>query len=176
MVEDTKGSSRTVMFGGPSEWPWGSGNPEATVPRCLRAPDPFKAMRARQYPSAAILCLELEAHGEIDCPHMLRDAADRYEVDSGFGDFANSGGGDSAGGFQLERLLGRGVEGYRLAHGVERELVEHGDVGAGRDRLLQFRQIFDFDFHRDPGRALLGGGHRRGDRTGRHDVIFLDEV
>ena len=64
------------------------------------------------------------------------------------GDFANGGGGDSPGSFQLQRLPGAGIHRHRLAHRGQREILEHGDVGARIDRLLQFEQILDLDLHR----------------------------
>src|SRR6266446_6630457 len=66
-------------------------------------------------------------------------------------------------------------EGHRFAHRIEGEIIEHGDIGAGGNGLLQFGQIFDFDLDRDSSGAALGGGYRGGDRTRGHDVIFLDE-
>ena len=119
--------------------------------------------------------MPLEAHGEVDGAYVLGDAADGDVVDAGFGDFADGGGGDSAGSFEFEGLCGVGVHGYGFAHCLQREIVEHGDIGAGGDGLLQFGQILDFDLDRDSSGAALGGGYRGGDRTRGHDVIFLDE-
>ena len=42
-----------------------------------------------------------------------------------------------------------GIEGHALAHGLERKIIQHGDIGAGVDGRLQLRQILDLDLHRD---------------------------
>ena len=57
----------------------------------------------------------------------------------------------------------------------EREIIQHRDVGAGRDRLPQFVEALDLDLHRHRGTARAGCRHRAGDGSRGHDVIFLDQ-
>ena len=38
---------------------------------------------------------------------------------------------------------------YGFAHVIERELIEHDDVGAGVERLVEFTERFHFDLDRD---------------------------
>ena len=42
---------------------------------------------------------------------------------------------------------------HRDAHVVEREFVEHDDVRARRERLVEFAERFHFDFDRHAGRS-----------------------
>src|SRR5258708_5493530 len=91
MVEGTSGSSRTVVFVGPMGMALGGGGARRQLlPVAFGLPLPSRLCEPVNYPDAEILRLELEPHGEINRTHMFGDAADGNEVDSGFGDFANS--------------------------------------------------------------------------------------
>ncbi len=83
--------------------------------------------------------------------------------------------GDAAGGLDFQGTFCLGVERHAFAHGLEREIVQQRNVGAGVDRGLQLRQILDLDFDRYLCRVALRCGDRRRDSPGRRDVIFLDE-
>ena len=69
----------------------------------------------------------------------------------------------------------RAIARHRDAHVVEREFVEHDDVRARRERLVEFAEGFHFDFDRHAGRSSARRGDGRGDRAGRDDVVLLDQ-
>src|SRR6266404_9979080 len=96
-VASRQSSFCAVMLRGPARKAWGEGKPEGNCfPRCLRGPPPHGPCEPAKS-HADVLGFPLEAHGEVDGAYVLGDAADGDEVDAGFGDFANGGGGDSAG-------------------------------------------------------------------------------
>jgi hypothetical protein len=83
---------------------------------------------------------------------------------------------NAAGGLELDRLGGWRLMRHRLAHG--RQARNHPACAISAPAAiawLQFVQILDLDLHRNRSPPAFGRRHRQGDRTGRHDVIFLDE-
>ncbi len=99
--------------------------------------------------------LKLEAHGQVHGAHMLGDAADGDEIDPGAGDLADGGVVMPPDASNFSGLFAAALSGHRLAHGVQREIVQQGDVGARVDGLAQLCQVLDLDFHRDlPAGAL----------------------
>ena len=69
----------------------------------------------------------------------------------------------------------RAIALHGFAHVIERELVEHDDVGAGVERLVEFIERFHFHFDRDAGRSSARRGDGAADRAGGDDVVLLDE-
>ena len=116
-----------------------------------------------------------EAHRQVDGAHVLGDAAHGHIVDAGLRDLANGLERHAARGLELERTRRPAVEEHRIGHGRQREIIEHRDVRACRDGLLQLIEVLDLDLDGNPPAVRFGGCHRLGDRAGGHDVIFLDE-
>ena len=69
----------------------------------------------------------------------------------------------------------RAIQIDRAPHPVERELVEHDEVRAGRERLGELIQVLCLDLDRYRIRQRARGGDRGGDRAGGENVVFLDE-
>ena len=62
-----------------------------------------------------------------------------------------------------------------FAHVIEGEFVEHDDVGAGGQRLVEFTEISTSTSTGMPGEVRRAVRDRAANRSGGDDVVFLDE-
>src|SRR4051812_14011748 len=61
----------------------------------------------------------------------------------------------------------------RLAHGIEREVVEQNAIHSGIERFTELFQVFDFDFEQHPGVDAPRFLNSRHDGACCSDVVFL---
>ena len=65
---------------------------------------------------------------------------------------------------------------HRAAQVRECKVIQHDDVGAGGQRLVQnLRQVFGLHFDAQAGQQLSRIRDRAADRAGRGDVVVLDQ-
>lgn len=103
---------------------------------------------------------------------MLGQRPDRDKVDTGFRHRHQGLVADAAGGFQP------GPSGHPLhcrPHVLQGELIEHDDVRARGQGLIQLVQVFGFHFHRPARGDAAGFGDGGGDGAAGGDVVFLDQ-
>src|SRR5690606_21116058 len=115
---------------------------------------------------------EAQAHGQVDGLDVLGQRADGDEIDTGLGDPPQALLVDPAGGFQGGAAAAARDGG---AHVVQAQLVEHDDVGARLQRLIQLVEALHLHFHRLARSDAPRGADRLGDAAAGGNVVFLDQ-
>lgn len=121
--------------------------------------------------SGLLNALHAQAHRQVDGFDVFGQGAKRDVVDAGFGNAAQGALINAAGRFQFGA-----ASGHRngAAHVIQAEFVEHDDVGARCESLLQLLQALYLNFYGFVRGYLPCGTHRLGDTAAGGDMVFLD--